>query len=238
MWGVIKKLIIRDLSDPSMHFGFISPEGMAKDLFFRGDELVGMRFDELRVGDVVSFETEETPKGLRAVAVQRNGGPKVQKAIQLVTPDEPEIEVIRTLDYKLIRRLMQDPNDLRQLHPKVFEDLIMEIFANEGFEAELVGSWNQADGGVDIIAVRKDFGGLKVKYAIQCKQYSAERRVSADPIRQLAGVLDRFQAHVGVVATTSHFTEAAKQEAEVHLWKIGLRDYDNLVASLSRLKLI
>jgi CspA family cold shock protein len=33
--------------------------------------LVGVSFDELKEGDKVSFETEESPKGLNAVNVQR-----------------------------------------------------------------------------------------------------------------------------------------------------------------------
>ena len=82
------------------------------------------------------------------------------------------------------------------------------------------------------MAVRKDMGGINVDAAIQCKRYSAQRRVTADPIRQIAGVLDRFQAHVGIIMTTSHFTESAIQGAEKHFWKISLRDFDDVVASL------
>jgi CspA family cold shock protein len=64
MTGTIKKLTDKG-------FGFISAEGMEKDLFFHSNSLVGVRFDELREGDAVSFETEESPKGLGAVNVQR-----------------------------------------------------------------------------------------------------------------------------------------------------------------------
>ncbi len=65
MTGTIKTLV----SDKG--FGFIAAEGMAKDLFFHTNSLVGISFDELREGDNVSFETEEGPKGLNAVNVQR-----------------------------------------------------------------------------------------------------------------------------------------------------------------------
>ncbi len=64
MTGSIKKLTDKG-------FGFITGEGLAKDLFFHGNSLVGVRFDELREGDAVSFDTEETPKGPSAVNVQR-----------------------------------------------------------------------------------------------------------------------------------------------------------------------
>jgi CspA family cold shock protein len=52
-------------------FGFITAEGMSKDLFFHSNALVGVQFDELREGDAVTFETEESQKGMNAVNVQR-----------------------------------------------------------------------------------------------------------------------------------------------------------------------
>ena len=64
MTGTIKKLTDKG-------FGFISSEGMAKDLFFHSKGLVGVQFDVLREGDMVTFETEESPKGMNAVNVQR-----------------------------------------------------------------------------------------------------------------------------------------------------------------------
>ena len=63
MTGSIKKLTDKG-------FGFITAEGLAKDLFFHSNSLVGVQFDELREGDAVSFDTEETPKGPSAVNVQ------------------------------------------------------------------------------------------------------------------------------------------------------------------------
>ncbi len=64
MTGTIKKLTDKG-------FGFITADGMAKDLFFHSNSLVGVAFDELREGDTVSFQTEESPKGPSAVNVER-----------------------------------------------------------------------------------------------------------------------------------------------------------------------
>lgn len=52
-------------------FGFISREGEAKDLFFHSKDLVGVTFDELKVGDSLNFEVTEGPKGPNAVNVSR-----------------------------------------------------------------------------------------------------------------------------------------------------------------------
>jgi len=52
-------------------FGFISREGESKDLFFHSKELQGVTFDELRVGDKVSFDVIDTEKGPAATNVSR-----------------------------------------------------------------------------------------------------------------------------------------------------------------------
>lgn len=64
MTGVIKKLTDKG-------FGFISAEGQSKDLFFHSKALVGVMFDDLREGDNVSFDVEDSAKGPNAVNVQR-----------------------------------------------------------------------------------------------------------------------------------------------------------------------
>jgi CspA family cold shock protein len=61
---------IKTLKSEKM-FGFITPEGSDKDVFFHKDALVGVSFEELREGDMVSFDTEQSEKGPRAVNVQR-----------------------------------------------------------------------------------------------------------------------------------------------------------------------
>ena len=60
---------IKTLTDKG--FGFISREGEVKDLFFHSKELVGVTFDELKVGDVVSFEVIQSEKGPAATKVSR-----------------------------------------------------------------------------------------------------------------------------------------------------------------------
>ncbi len=55
MTGTIKRLTEKG-------FGFITGEGLAKDLFFHSNSLVGVTFDELKEGDTVSFEVETVMK--------------------------------------------------------------------------------------------------------------------------------------------------------------------------------
>ncbi|PIR94697.1 cold-shock protein [Candidatus Falkowbacteria bacterium CG10_big_fil_rev_8_21_14_0_10_37_6] len=63
MQGTIKKLTDKN-------FGFIAQEG-AEDLFFHANNLDGVSFDQLREGDAVTFEVENTPKGNAAVQVRK-----------------------------------------------------------------------------------------------------------------------------------------------------------------------
>ena len=64
MQGTIKKVTDKN-------FGFITPEGGEKDLFFHANELEGVEFSELREGDAVTFDVTDTPKGQAAVKVSK-----------------------------------------------------------------------------------------------------------------------------------------------------------------------
>ena len=64
MNGTIKRLTDKG-------FGFIAIEGEEKDLFFLKNELKGVTYEELKVGDKVSFEKTDSPKGPNATNVTR-----------------------------------------------------------------------------------------------------------------------------------------------------------------------
>ena len=65
MTGTIKTMIAEK------NFGFITPEDGSKDVFFHATGLTGVEFADLRVGDAVTFEIEQSEKGPRAVSVTR-----------------------------------------------------------------------------------------------------------------------------------------------------------------------
>ena len=64
MQGTIKTLTEKG-------FGFIARENEAKDLFFHSNDLSGVSFNELQVGDKVSFEVVDGQKGPSAKNVTR-----------------------------------------------------------------------------------------------------------------------------------------------------------------------
>ena len=64
MNGVVKKKTDKG-------FGFITVEGQEKDLFFHSNSLVDVTFDEIKEGDNVTFDVEESQKGPNATNVRR-----------------------------------------------------------------------------------------------------------------------------------------------------------------------
>jgi len=52
-------------------FGFISKEGSDKDVFYHENSLEGdLAVRKLKVGDVVTFDVEETQKGINAINIK------------------------------------------------------------------------------------------------------------------------------------------------------------------------
>ena len=64
MTGTIKTLTEKG-------FGFITVPWQEKEVFFHSSALVGVTYTDLKVGDAVSLDIEQSDKGPRAVNVQR-----------------------------------------------------------------------------------------------------------------------------------------------------------------------
>jgi CspA family cold shock protein len=65
MKGTIKGLVA------DRKFGFIGREGETKDLFFHSSALNGVAFEDLKIGDEVTFEVTQGDKGPAAANVMR-----------------------------------------------------------------------------------------------------------------------------------------------------------------------
>ena len=65
MQGIIKKIVA------DKKIGFISQKDVEKDTFFSSEKLDGVKFEDLKEGDTVTFEIEEGAKGPVAVKVKK-----------------------------------------------------------------------------------------------------------------------------------------------------------------------
>ncbi len=61
--------VIKRLNDKG--FGFIAVEGEEKDYFFHATELQNVAFNDLREGDMVTFEAAQGEKGPQAQQVSK-----------------------------------------------------------------------------------------------------------------------------------------------------------------------
>lgn len=57
--------------NPKKGYGFITPDDGSKDLFVHYSDIEGEGFKSLEEGDAVSYEVEQSDKGLRAIKVRR-----------------------------------------------------------------------------------------------------------------------------------------------------------------------
>ncbi len=137
--------------------------------------------------------------------------------------------LITTVNRELALRLSGSPGELVHASPRVFEQLMAEVFHAQGFEVELTAQTR--DGGVDLIAVRRHWPGEEFRLLVECKRYRADRPVGVGVIRGLAFLLDKHHADRAILATTSRFSRAAVAEAEhPTLWRVSLKDFEAIRA--------
>ena len=83
-------------------------------------------------------------------------------------------------------------NRLKKLNPKDFQNFVANMVLQMGFSSEQQKF--SGDGGIDVKAsLQTDLG--KTIYAIQVKRY--ERPISVEPVRELVGVMQDFNATNG-----------------------------------------
>lgn len=92
-----------------------------------------------------------------------------------------------------------------------FEEFVKILLIKMGLEDVTVTS-KTADGGIDVIAVRRGVDGLsnvdEIKYVVQAKRYKPGKPVSIVDVRALRGVLP--SSSKGIFITTGRFPKSAE----------------------------
>lgn len=139
-----------------------------------------------------------------------------------MTPDEiirsAHAELDQSLSAELLAKVLAAP-------PDFFERLVVQLLVAMGYGGTAADAGRalgkSGDGGVDGV-IDQDALGLDRIY-VQAKRY-ADNKVSAGDIRDFFGSLDRFKASKGLFVTTSGFSPAAKETAELLSKRIVLID--------------
>ncbi len=91
--------------------------------------------------------------------------------------------------------------DLRQISPDGFEDLVVEWLRAEGHEATRAGG--QGDHGIDVVVK----AGNGEKWIVQCKRWQGQ--VGEPVVRDFYGAMHHENADRGLIVTTGRFTPQA-----------------------------
>jgi hypothetical protein len=162
----------------------------------------------------------------------------IEPSFQITELPSPNKEVLKkqvstfaNIDNEILRLINKYPNLIEQLNADDFEKLVQKIYIKFGFDVQRIGRWNQADGGIDLLATKKYIPNMgEFRLVIQCKH--STNSVSSTPIRELNGVIDKFKADRGVVAVSSKFTKYAINEARNSFWRIDLEDRNSIIKKL------
>ena len=126
----------------------------------------------------------------------------------------------------IARRIADDPKLLDRLSGRAFEEFLERVLHELGYAVEL--TQQTRDGGVDLFAVRS-VDDISLKFVIEAKRYSKERRVGIGVVQRLLGVKDHERASKAVLVTTTYFSKDAQKFAREHEYELDLKDYDALL---------
>jgi len=125
-----------------------------------------------------------------------------------------------------IELVLRDREMIYQISPREFEELVAEVFSQQGYDVEITPATR--DGGCDVIATR-DINGIPYMILIECKKYSASHKVDVQLVRSLLGVQSDSKANKAILVTTSLFTRDARRFAERQKHLISLVDVNDLL---------
>ena len=143
------------------------------------------------------------------------------------------VPAFEKINKELINYLSRNPNAIHSLHWRKFEELLAELFQNQGFATEL--GPGRADGGVDLRLIqRSDIGEMLI--LVQAKKYAKHRKIQLEPVKALWASVEDEQANKGILVATSEFIPAAKKFAARHPYRIELVGPEKLTSWLSKIE--
>jgi restriction system protein len=142
-------------------------------------------------------------------------------------PEGQLVEAVAIPWLCILRELQLNPYFLYQIPWRKLEELIAATYYKFGWD-EVILTPGSGDKGRDIIASKNGFGAVRI--FDQVKAYAPNRKVTADDVRALLGVLT-LDGNVskGVLTTTADFAPGVANEfAKVIPYRIELRNGEKL----------
>lgn len=186
------------------------------------------------VSDIaVSIETDsEAIQKITSKMIEFARVGKIEKTLYHSTIFNPKSSIIiNDMDEVIKNYFKRNPDKLYEMNPRKFEELIASIFKDLGFEVELTKATR--DGGRDIIASIRTAATNFLTY-VECKRYSADRKIDVSIIRDVAGVHYLDRPSKSIIVTTSFFTKDAKEIASKIENQLDLKDFDDIKAWLEK----
>lgn len=139
------------------------------------------------------------------------------------------------LPLKVISMILQNPQEVRNITPRQFEEFIASLLDQLGF-SDIVLTPRSSDGGKDIIASHS-INGIPLSFYFECKQYAKGNKIQLETLRALLGTIahDSTKANMGVLVTTSTFTKGCEKFILAES-RLDGKDYDDIVGWISELK--
>ncbi len=126
----------------------------------------------------------------------------------------------------MAQSIIQKGNCLSELHWRDFEKLIGTLLENNNWIVEVTRG--SKDGGVDVIAIKRDpiFGEIKTIW--QAKKYRSDNFVSLSDVRELSAVRDEMDATKGIIVTTSRLTKGAIDWVKKDLYRLDFKEREQI----------
>ncbi len=152
---------------------------------------------------------------------------------ELIVPSKGITTGITIVNDTLLKQAQQNPQIMYSFSSREFEQMVCELLEKQGYKVNLTKQTR--DGGKDIIILENSLVGQFCIY-VECKKYSANNPISVKLVRELYGTVEAEKATAGMLITTSYFSKDAKEFTEKAKHRMALRDYNDLVQELNKIK--
>ncbi len=179
-------------------------------------------------GVVIGLNENDYQNGYSAILQVLNIGNKdhlIDFQLDKIIGQRTIIDISSQINDKLIEHFSKNPNDLKLIDRRIFEELIAELFYGFGFKIELTKQTR--DRGRDIVAIKSS--EVELKYLIECKRPDPENVVGIRPVRELFGVKQDEKASKAILATTTYFSPDALQFFERSKWELEPKDFEGII---------